>query len=45
VDVSEDLQVTEDQRTALIKYLIDNYFHSEEVDKVMREKENAQKLP
>jgi Zn-dependent protease with chaperone function len=43
-NVSDDLQITEDQRTALIKYLIDNYFHSEEVDKVMLEKRQRSEI-
>jgi Zn-dependent protease with chaperone function len=36
--VKDDLQISEDQCKSFIKYLIDNYFHSEEVDKVMLSK-------
>lgn len=36
--VSEDLQITDDQRTAFTRYLIDNYFHTENIDDVMSEK-------
>jgi Zn-dependent protease with chaperone function len=36
--VVDDLQITENQKTQMIKYLIDNYFHTEDVDTIYREK-------
>lgn len=37
-NVSEGLQVTEEQRKSFIRYLVENYFHSEDVDEMMLSK-------
>src|SRR5882724_1584431 len=36
--VKEDLQITEEQRQAFIKYLLTNYFQTDEIDEIHKEK-------
>lgn len=37
-NIDDKLQITYEQKDKLLRYLIDNYFHSEDIDAVMKEK-------
>jgi Zn-dependent protease with chaperone function len=43
-NITEELQVTDEQRPVVLKYLIENYFHTEDLDQVMAEKKRQSEI-